>query len=283
MAAGTAMAVAGLAASAASSGMSFYQASQQRNLQIKAQEAARRAIAEARKKLEVNYFDALSLPKEPYQLEREALLSSGAQAMEAARESQRGVAATAGRLQMAQNEQQGQVRTAMNRDLMGLEAKSAAEDSRLAGELSRISQEETAGAQTAAANAWALEQRALQQGFAGVTRMVAQGAKMFPYTGKDANINTGKNPVSGVGTDLAMGAVTGGVGGVSSTPSVQGVGNSGIDFAQPPPTELNGKMLNPSFQGKSINDIILMLQEQGNLSPNMGEIDYAQLFNTIYQ
>jgi hypothetical protein len=275
MAAGTAMAVAGLAASAASSGMSFYQASQQRNLQIKAQEAARRAIAEARKKLEVNYFDALSLPKEPYQLEREALLSSGAQAMEAARESQRGVAATAGRLQMAQNEQQGQVRTAMNRDLMGLEAKSAAEDSRLAGELSRISQEETAGAQKASADAWAMQQKALQQGFAGVSSMVAQGAKMFPYTGKDANVRVGDQPSAPNtlgATDNTNASQQ--IAGLQSTSNLQAP--QGFEI----PPFVNGKSLMPEFKGKSFDEIFAILQSSGiNIDPQAG---FDQISQYIY-
>jgi hypothetical protein len=47
-------------------------------------------------------YDALGIQKTPYELEREAMLSAGAQATEAARESERGVAATAGRVYAGQ-------------------------------------------------------------------------------------------------------------------------------------------------------------------------------------
>ena len=66
---------------------------------------AEKAMAAARKKLEVNYIDALGIQKEPYELEREALLVAGAQGVEAARESERGAAAGVGRIQLAQQKE----------------------------------------------------------------------------------------------------------------------------------------------------------------------------------
>jgi hypothetical protein len=96
----------GLAVTAGTTTMSFVQAGNQKKAQRQAERDADQAMQEARKKLEVNYYDTLSIQKEPYELEREALLSQGAQAIQAGVESERGAAATAGRVQMAMNEGQ---------------------------------------------------------------------------------------------------------------------------------------------------------------------------------
>jgi hypothetical protein len=50
-------------------------------------------------KLEVNYLEGLSIAKEPYELEREALLQAGASALQAGVEGEtRGAAAVAGQV-----------------------------------------------------------------------------------------------------------------------------------------------------------------------------------------
>jgi len=103
MAAFTAIAAGvGMAATAATTTGSFIQAGKQRRLQQQAEADAAKAMADARKKLDVNYYESLAIQKEPYELEREALIAAGAQAIEAGRESERGAAAVAGRVQMAQ-------------------------------------------------------------------------------------------------------------------------------------------------------------------------------------
>ena len=105
-------AIGGLVISGVSAGMSFSQASKQRKLQAQAEQDAAKAMAQARKKLDVNFAEQMSVKKEAYDLEREALLSAGAQATEAGIESERGSAATAGRVYAAQQQGQAGVRTA---------------------------------------------------------------------------------------------------------------------------------------------------------------------------
>ena len=121
----------GLATTAATTGMSFAQAGKQRKAMRQAERDADEAMQAARKKLEVNVFDQLSIQKEPYELEREALLSQGAQAIQAGVESERGATTTAGRIQMAQQEGQAGIRSAMGQELQGLERLSAQEEGRL--------------------------------------------------------------------------------------------------------------------------------------------------------
>ena len=184
MAVGTALAIGGLVASAASTVGSFAQAGKQRRLQNQAQADAEKAMNEAKKALDVNYYAGLSIQKEPYELQREALLSQGAQAIEAGVESERGAAATAGRIYGAQNVAQGDVRTAMGKEMSDLEKLTAQEESRLRDVGVQINMEEAAGAQQAAADAQRAAAQATQAGFAGIQSMGQQALSMVPLYGK---------------------------------------------------------------------------------------------------
>ena len=170
----TALAIGGLAASAAGTAMSFSQAAKQRKAQEQAERKAEESMAQARKRLEVNYADALSIQKEPYELQREALLSQGAQALQAGVESERGGAATAGRVLAAQQQGQGAIRSEMGKDLFNLEAMQAEEDSRLRDLNTQLDLGEAQGAQQAAAEA---EERAAMfqnQAMQGVVNTVGK-------------------------------------------------------------------------------------------------------------
>jgi hypothetical protein len=187
MAIATATAIAGLALSAGSAGASFAQAAKQRRLQSEAQEAAARSMAEARNKLQVNFYDQMAIQKEPYELQREAMLVQGAQAMEGAREGERGVAATAGRLQMAQNEAQAGIRTAMGKEMTDIQQLQLAEESRLRDIGAQMDLEEAAGAQQAAADAQRAEAASVAQGWESVTSLGQQAMAMAPLYEKSAS------------------------------------------------------------------------------------------------
>ena len=176
----------GVATTAATAGLSFAQAGKQKKAMQQAQKDADEAMQEARKKLEVNVFDKLSIQKEPFELQREALLSQGAQAIQAGVESERGAAATAGRIQMAQQEGQAGIRSAMGQELQQLEMLSAQEEGRLRDIGVQLDLEEVAGAQLAAANAQELQAQALQQGMEGVTSLGTQLADQAPTFEKTA-------------------------------------------------------------------------------------------------
>lgn len=177
----------GLATTAATTGMSFANAGKQRRLMRDAETAADKAMQEARQKLEVNVYDKLAIQKEPYELQREAMLSQGAQAIQAGVESERGAAATAGRIQMAANEGQGAIRTAMGQDMQQLEMLSAQEEGRLRDIGVQLDLEEVAGAQLAAANAQELAANATAQGMEGVTSLGSQLAANAPLFEKSAS------------------------------------------------------------------------------------------------
>ena len=170
----------GLAATGISTAMSFTQAAKQQQLYRQANAKAEQAMQQARQKLEVNYMDQLSIMKEPYELQRQAMLVQGAQSIEAAKEADRGAAATAGRLQAMQNEQQQGIRTAMGQELMGLEKLSADEESRLRDINVQLDLGEVQGAQLAAADAQEARSAAMTQGFQGMTQMAGYAAEMVP-------------------------------------------------------------------------------------------------------
>jgi hypothetical protein len=99
--------------------------------------------------------------------------------MEQAVESERGAAATAGRLLAAQQEGQGQVRDKMSQDLFNLEAAQAEEDSRLRDVEVQMDLGEVAGAQAAAAASEDAANVAKMQGIQGIGN-VAQQAVALP-------------------------------------------------------------------------------------------------------
>lgn len=150
---GTALAIGGTASSLVGTGMSVTQAIQEKRAQEDAEKAAEQYMAEARRTLEVNYMDALSVNKEPYEREREAMLSAGAQAMEAGVEGDvRGSAATAGRVLAQQQESQGLTRDSMNKDILSLEKSAAIEETKLQAARNKLNLGEVTGAQLAAAD-----------------------------------------------------------------------------------------------------------------------------------
>ena len=178
---------AGLAATAATTGASFAQASKQKKLQKQAESEAEKAMAEARKKLEVNFYENLAIQKEPYELEREALLSAGAQALQAGVEgSQRGAAATAGRVQLAQQAGQREIAGAMGQEMFNLQKLAAEEESRLRDKAYSLDLGEAEGAQLAAREAERRRQAAIQQGMEGVGSFISQGAQLAPLFGSSS-------------------------------------------------------------------------------------------------
>jgi hypothetical protein len=184
MGAVTAVAVAGVAVAGVSAGASFASAAKQRKLQVEAQKDAQAAMLEAKSKLNVNYYDVLSIYKDPYEYQREAMLSQGAQAIEAGKEAERGAASVAGRVQMAQNDAQAIIRASMSKELLEIEKLKATEDSRLRDSSVIIDLQEAKGAQQASADAQAAAARHTQQGFSSLSSMGQQMIQMAPlYSG----------------------------------------------------------------------------------------------------
>lgn len=184
----TAVAIGGLAISAGSTAMSFAQASKQRKLQRGAEAAAAAAMAEAKKKLSVNFAEERAINKEPYELAREAAISSGAQALQAGVESDRGAETTAGKLQMAQNLGQAEIRGAMGQELTDIQKDIINEDSRLRDLGVQLDLGEVEGQQLMARGAQEAATAATMEGFQGLTSTLQQGLDMVPLFAKSSSV-----------------------------------------------------------------------------------------------
>jgi hypothetical protein len=176
-----------IAAAGAGMAMSFDAAAKARKKEAQAMAEVKDKMSAARKKLETNYMDVLAINKEPFERQREALLSAGAQALEAGIESERGGAAVAGRLLAAQNEAQGQVRDAQSDRLFDLEAAQAEEDSRLRDIGVQLDLGEVAGAQDAAAASADKAAMMTNQGLQGVVNTAAAIGSAAPLYAKNAS------------------------------------------------------------------------------------------------
>ena len=168
-----------LGISAASAGASFVQAGKQRDAARKASDEAAEAIADAKKELSVNYLEGLSINKEAYELEREALLSSGAQVLQTAREGERGAGEAAGRVALGMQAGQAGQRIGMNNELMEIQKAAAKEGSALATKRANLNLGEAKGFEMEAADARAARVAANQAGVNSLLSL-AQGAMKIP-------------------------------------------------------------------------------------------------------
>jgi len=178
--AATTAAVVGIASTLTTTGLSFRQAAKQSRLEKRALSEAAKAEADARKRLTKNTMAGLDIQKEPYELQREALLSTGAQALEAGRESDRGLSAVTGRVLEQQRAAQGQVRSAMGQEMTQNILRERQEEGRLADIGMGLELEKLSGAQLAARDAALASKKYVEEGFKGVTRAVGQIAAQVP-------------------------------------------------------------------------------------------------------
>ena len=170
----------GFAASAATTAVSLNQAKKQRDAQVEAEDQADKALASARERLEVNYLEGLSIQKEPYELQREALLAGGAQALQAAQSGERGVSAAAGRVAIAQQAGQAEIRTAMGKEMADLELMGLKEESRLRDAQAGLDVQEAKGATLAAQQASIARAQANQGVADGLGGMVKSAGSEIP-------------------------------------------------------------------------------------------------------
>jgi hypothetical protein len=189
--AATAAAVGGgvaLATAASGSIKSFSEAGKAKKRQQQAERDAQKAMDEARKRLGVNVFEQLSIQKEPYELAREAALVTGAQALQAGVEGEeRGAAATAGRVAMAQAAEQARIRAEMGQELQGIQQKVVAEEGRLLDAGMGLDLGEVAGQQQMAADAQKDRAAYMTQGFTALQQGAELGQQMAPLYGAPQN------------------------------------------------------------------------------------------------
>jgi hypothetical protein len=179
-------AIGGLASTALTTGFSVNDLIKSKRLQKEAEAEAQKAMAEARKLLDVNVYEALNIQMKPYDLEREAALTTGAQLIEAGRESERGASAMAGRIQANQQALNRDIQTRMGKEMADLQKLTAAEDSRLKDVKTQLYLDEVEGAQQASAMYDERAAQAAKNAIAGTASMIGQAAKLPALYGKNA-------------------------------------------------------------------------------------------------
>jgi len=199
--AGVGFAIAGTVLAAAGVTQSFVQAGKQNKLRREAENEAAKTLKETEKLFEENKLKGLSLPKEVFERQREANLASGEQALRAAAEAEgRGAAATAGRVQMAQQEGQRNISTDQADRLLKLQMMGAKEDARLQTGLANLKLAGVQGAQQAARDAQMAQMQAVQQGFEGLKNL---GGTVVDYKNELIPLFQNKGPdFSSVGGNM---------------------------------------------------------------------------------
>jgi len=231
-----------LASAAAGTVMSFGQAAQQKKLYEQAQADAAKSMVEAKKALSVNYYEGLSIPTQAYKMESDILKAASAQAIEAGREGdQRGVAATAGRVQAAVNEGARDIRSDMSKELYDLDKLTQTENKSIAAKLAELSLAEAEGAQLAARDAKEAQAASIKQGFAGLADLAGKASAMAPLYEKSPQAKF-------------LGGVT------SDYEKVMKSGEVGGDFLNPDSTIMNAQQATAKALGFG--------PEIGNLSEN---------------
>lgn len=121
--------------------------------QRKAEMAADAAIAEARKKMSVNYLEAVQLPMDAYTEAFNANTAAQKQTVEMLAEGDARVAAAGAGRAIAQSQRGNElIRQQMSRDIYGRDLMVAKEDANIASNLAETYKDEAAGANTAALN-----------------------------------------------------------------------------------------------------------------------------------
>jgi hypothetical protein len=187
---GTALTGAAVASGVAGASMvaggvkSFSEANKAKKRQANAERKAAEAMEDARRRTEVNVMERLSIKKEPYEQQVMALLTQGQSGLQAGVEGEsRGAAATAGRVQMAQNLGQERVRTAMGQELQDIERAKVDEEARLRDMRAGLDLAEVGGYQQMAADAEKARAANIQQGITAFGNLATTSMENMPLYG----------------------------------------------------------------------------------------------------
>lgn len=178
--AGLVTGIVGLGISAGTTAMSFIQANNEKRKQADYEADASKALAQARKALQVNYAKQMSIQKEPYNQERLALINTGAQITQYAAESERGAAAVAGQLLAQQQMGAADITNRQTADMQNIENSILEEESRLRDVGIGLDMQEIEGQQQAAADSRLAAAQAKQAGLQGLAATAQEGLDMIP-------------------------------------------------------------------------------------------------------
>ena len=184
--------IAAVTLSAGTTAASFVQAGKERRKADAYEQDADRALAEARRALQVNYAKQMSVNNEVYGQERLAAQGGVQQFMDAAADADpRGAAAAAGAGLMALQGQQQQTTNRQTNELINIENAILEEDSRLRDINVGLDMQEVEGAQLAASDSRNMAAAAKAAGIQGAANTLQQGLSMVPLYSQNRTATKG--------------------------------------------------------------------------------------------
>jgi len=181
---GLTLAAIGLGVQALSGVGSFIQAGQRQKEIDKANRAAQKAVAEAKKQIQVKPFEALTVSDTPYERQREQFASQAAQATQAAAEMGAAGMGRVGAIAMAGDEAQAKVRDQQIKQLESIENLKAKDEARASQQMATLSLQEAEGAQQAAADAQSAKAASITSGMGSMAGLSQNLIALDPETGK---------------------------------------------------------------------------------------------------
>jgi purine-nucleoside phosphorylase len=181
---GLTLAAIGLGVQALSGVGSFIQAGQRQKEINKANAAAQKAVAEAKKQIQVKPYEALTVSDTPYERQREQFASQAAQATQAAAEMGAAGMGRVGAIAMAGDEAQAKVRDQQIKQLETIEQLKAQDEARASQQMASISLQEAEGAQLAARDAQTAKAAAITSGLGAVTGVAENLIALDEETGE---------------------------------------------------------------------------------------------------
>ena len=176
----------GLGLSAVSTLMSFSEAGKAADAQRAAQREVERQVAEKKRLLEQDYYEALRAPTEAYDRQFREGTAANAQAVEALIQDPRMLLGGIQGVQEATIEGQAKAREALADRLFNLDAMKAGAATQRNAELAKFAGEQAEGAQIAAMAAEKAKIAQQGQALQGVGNLITQGAGMIGTYGKMA-------------------------------------------------------------------------------------------------
>ena len=215
----TGLAIAGLTITAGTTANSFIQAGREKKNQLKYESDADKALADARRALEVNHAKLRSIKKDPYEKERLAMLSAGEQVLSSAQDSDRGAASAAGQVMIGGQVTQSNITDRQSDELINIENAILEEESRLRDVGVGLDLQEIQGAQQAAADARNASAQAKAQGYEGLANTASQSLGLVNLYGSNNAAQQDALSKTSFGTDefASIGNIAGKGGGASKS------------------------------------------------------------------
>jgi hypothetical protein len=185
------LAIASLAITAGTTANSFVQAGREKKNQLKYESDADKALADAKRALQVNYAKQMSIKKDPYEKERLAMLSAGEQVLSSAQDSDRGAASAAGNVMIGGQVTQSNITDRQSDELINIENAILEEESRLRDIGVGLDLQEIQGNQQAAADARNASAQAKAQGYEGLANTASQGLGLVGLYGQNKTVTKG--------------------------------------------------------------------------------------------